>query len=225
MLCTFIDRTDDIITNAPDLEECELFITTTELTEWDQVTIDWGDGPTEGPYTGNINLSHIYTTPGTYTVCLYFVEIDETGNACWEAAHCFEVNANCEPTANDCYDEISALKDQVNKLEDEIDLLIDVINQLSGNEKRMVNNTDLKLYPNPTNGNFYVEYNIGESLARVDIVITDLKGVEVISKTEECTKNCTSHFQLPNSLSDGMYYCSLFANGQLVDSVSFIYKK
>jgi len=96
---------------------------------------------------------------------------------------------------------------------------------LLGNENRIGNNIELKLYPNPNNGNFYVEYNLKERAERVDIVVTDIRGVEIISKPGECTTNCSSQVQLPNNLSDGIYYCTLFADGKLIDSVSFVYKK
>ena len=95
--CTFFDRVNaPVLTNAPDLGDCTIYLTTVALDSCDQVSIDWGDGNVDGPFPpGNVALSHTYATPGTYEVVMFVEEIGADGNACWEGVSRFEVDATC----------------------------------------------------------------------------------------------------------------------------------
>lgn len=95
--CTFFDRVNaPVLTNAPDLGGCDLYITTVALGDCDQVTMDWGDGTVEGPFApGNVALIHTYASTGTYEAIMYVKEIGENGLACWEGVQRFEVHAEC----------------------------------------------------------------------------------------------------------------------------------
>jgi len=94
----FIERVNaPVLTNAPGLGGCDLYLTTTALNDCDQVTIDWGDGLIEGPFPpGNVDIIHTYTSTGAYEVTIYVVEIGADGNACWEEVSSFKVEAECE---------------------------------------------------------------------------------------------------------------------------------
>jgi len=96
--CEFFDRVNaPILTNAPHADGCKLGITTVAFTDCDQVTIDWGDGIIEGPFSfGNVAVSHVYAAPGNYEVIMYIKEIGADGKACWEGVSRIEVKADCE---------------------------------------------------------------------------------------------------------------------------------
>jgi len=212
----FIARTKDITINV---EGCDVNVITNALTGCDQVIIDWDDGdPTEGPFTGNINLTHNYTS-GTYNICLYFTEFDESGEACWEAVECFEVNVNC------CCDDIEALKDRVSYLEEMVILLNAQFDALNKKVAQNVDAGKLHIYPNPSNGNLSLEYVIKENSNNVKLVITNSEGIEVSKSKINCTGNCRSNVKLTGNLSAGIYYCTLYINDTLIDTVPFVYRK
>jgi len=201
------------------LEGCELNVVTNALTECDQVVVDWGVPPIEGPFMGNIDLTHEYITSGTYTVCLYFTEIDDRGTACWEAAECFKVDVNC-----DCCDEIEALKDRVSYLEELVIGLTEKLEQLNKKADTGFDECKLQIYPNPNSGIFYAEYVVKEHSNNAKLVITNAEGIEVSTSKINCTGNCKSDLTLPANLSAGIYYCTLYVNDTLIESTPFVYQ-
>ena len=46
------------------------------------VSVDWGDGIIDGPFSNPIEAQHTYATPGTYTVKIYATELSRFGAYC-----------------------------------------------------------------------------------------------------------------------------------------------
>ena len=46
------------------------------------ITIDWGDGSTSGPFNSSGEQSHVYTSPGTYTVTIGGAKLTQFGAYC-----------------------------------------------------------------------------------------------------------------------------------------------
>lgn len=91
----FCDRVDagfDIPFNNP--TNCTVGVSPRALNECDQVFWLWGDG-TSSTAPWNTSVTHIYSTPGTYTICMIVREVDSNGEVCWEKEFCRTVEVNC----------------------------------------------------------------------------------------------------------------------------------
>ncbi len=105
----FCDRVDtgfDIPFNDP--TNCTIGVAPLALNECDQVLWLWGDG-TSSTAPWNTGVTHTYSTPGTYTICMLVREVDSNGEVCWEKEFCRTVQVTC----SDCCTDYEAFCDRV----------------------------------------------------------------------------------------------------------------
>lgn len=79
---------------------------------------------------------------------------------------------------------------------------------------------DFNIYPNPTNNDAIITYNLVEN-SNVKIIVTDYLGNELITKSID-NQNSGINFYTANlsSFANGAYFVSVYANGKLVDTKS-----
>ncbi len=108
----FCDRVDTgFLVAFNDPTNCTIGVSPLALNECDQVLWSWGDGSTSGPVPHNVSVTHAYTTPGTYTVCMIVREIGADGTVCWEKEYCETITVECEP---ECCTDQAAFDARVN---------------------------------------------------------------------------------------------------------------
>jgi len=69
------------------------FVENMYLDDCHDVEINWGDGTTEGFFSGSqLPKSHEYASNGVYQICVTVFELDENGGICFEDSRCETVD-------------------------------------------------------------------------------------------------------------------------------------
>lgn len=98
----------------------------------------------------------------------------------------------------------------------------DVTTNIGNNE--IANSLDVLIYPNPSNGNFNLKYEVNKT-SEIKILLTDIRGeiIEVLLSDNKQTGNHTLKFQ-KQDLSSGTYLIKIMNNNNLTTKKLLILK-
>ncbi len=77
------------------LGTCTLSYQAVGLTGCMQITYDWGDNTSSGPFGDNVPVTHTYAQSGIYNVCYTIEEVNANGFACHNFQSCEPVDVIC----------------------------------------------------------------------------------------------------------------------------------
>ena len=111
------------------LGNCAISFQADGLTDCMQITYDYGDGQSDGPFTGNnIPVTHTYAASDDYVVC-YTIEEVANGEVCWEYIHCDTLQVICDSCCTDftlfCDNVMAAVNVTVDELLCKVNFSID----------------------------------------------------------------------------------------------------
>ncbi|MEM1318806.1 MAG: tail fiber domain-containing protein [Bacteroidota bacterium] len=132
-----------------------------------------------------------------------------------------------EEVINEQAEEIESLKDRITRMErDEIDPLKDRVARLEklllGNQPASSRVELRQNRPNPANGMTTIEYNIPQDMNNADLVVYDVRGVE-LRRVNVAVGNGSVDFDTGN-LSGGIYFYSIEVNGENVARQKMVIK-
>ena len=194
-----------VITNAPCINPTvsfNLFKDTTQVGLWyaipnysnnvNSVVWYWGDGNS----TSAFYPSHIYSSPNSYNICVTVF------NSCGDSINICQSDSIYRLT----YNSINSNMIEVNVLPN----AATGISQISGF------NSQISIYPNPSNGNFIIETNTSSKQA---MQVYDVNGRLVLTQTILSKTTIDA-----NILTDGVYNISITGNEGVVNKKLVIVK-